>query len=286
MCKNAIVLGTYNRGHLLKRSLYCYGQQLEKDVTGIVIIDDGSTDDTYKIAIDASENYNLNIFYFRLPEKQPGQWRDSASFLNMGISFALHYLNADFVFITHPEIMPGRNTMSAALHFADLFQLVWLSFKGYYLTAEQQAQIDTVNWQSDRMNLETIPGFFECDPAILHGPVADYQHVNISRAPVWLSWIFGGGHRRMWDRLGGLNESNFWGVVDIDLVNRRHLLGIETKTPQGKSEWVIHQNHDNPETDTVTPRDMDQVFANLPKYRTAEDASLKFLLNPERFANE
>lgn len=82
--------------------MYAYQESLS-DQDCVVVLDDGSTDDTLQVC----ETYaaNMDVFYFKLADKEPGVWRDSAAFLNMGISFAIHALNAQRVIPTHPEIV-------------------------------------------------------------------------------------------------------------------------------------------------------------------------------------
>ena len=80
--KTAVIIGTYNRGDLLRNSLYFYEEQ--NMPLDIIVMDDGSTDNTYNICKDSS----CNIHYFYLGDNIG--WRDSASYLNEGIKRALH----------------------------------------------------------------------------------------------------------------------------------------------------------------------------------------------------
>ena len=292
----AVVMGTYNRGHLLMQSLWHYVRTMEAGDC-LVIIDDGSTDNTEDVVKWYAEGMkaeasgihglgmNCDIFYFRL-EKEPGTWRDSAEFLNMGISFALNALRCQNVFITHPEIIPGEKTLHQAKHLANMQsdRRVWVSAKGYYLTMEQQAYL-MANWEEmganhDLLKVRDIPGFYVHPGAPIEGPAADYVHTAMDKHKVWQSWIWGGGNRMMWSYLGGVNESKFWGVVDVDLLNRRNALNMLTVTPSDDTAMVVHQNHDDPNQNVVTPRDMDAVFANMPKRPMDE---YRAFLDPKRW---
>ena len=278
----AIVLGTYNRGHLLDNSLLHYARILQPGDC-MVIIDDGSTDETRNVVEWYADK--VDIFYFRL-EKEPGTWRDSAEFLNMGISFSLYALRCQNVFITHPEIIPGAKTLEQAKALANMAsdRRVWVSAKGYYLTMQQQAHLmknmQAMGIDADLLKVRDIPGFYEHEGAPIVGPAADYMHVNMDKHKAWQSWIWGGGNRMLWSYLGGVNESKFWGVVDVDLLNRRNALNILTATPSDEAAMVVHQNHDDPNVNTVTPRDMDAVFANMPK-RPIEE--YRAFLDPKRW---
>ena len=50
--------------------------------------------------------------------------------------------------------------------------------------------------------------------------------------------------RAAWKKFGGLNEYKSWGAVDVDFMERRKMLNIETVSP--KDIYVVHQNHDRP----------------------------------------
>ena len=279
----AVVMGTYNRAHLLKKSLVHYYRTMKED-TCLIVFDDASTDYTEQVVRDWAEL--MDIHYFRL-EKPPGTWRDSAQFLNEGISYALYGLHCETVFATHPEIMPGSRTLESARGTCALYPVpLWVSCKGYYLTQGQQAYMQDA-WHDlkmghDILNVRNVPGFYDEPGTPIEGPAADYVHSAMDGHAVWHSWIWGGGTRKTWEALGGMNESPVWGVVDVDLLNRRTALGIPTITPDSEHTMVIHQNHDDPAKNTVTPRDMDAVFQNLPR-RTPENSQLNNL-NPERWA--
>lgn len=243
-----VVLGTYNRAHLLARSLNKY----PKDVT-IIVMDDGSTDNTMEVC-----KANPNVYYEFLGLKEG--WRDSASYLNKGIKQALS-LGAEYVFITHPEIVPGKTTIKSAVELA-VDKETWISCKGYYLTAKEQQQYADY---PDR-DIRTVPGFYAKNKSPEFNGNKDYLPENIERSQVWDSWIFGGGSREMWQYFGGVTEFNNWGSVDVDLNDRRRIGEMKTVTPGKPTDFVIHQNHD----DLNTPRDMSACMAALHKYETKE----------------
>lgn len=255
-----IVLGTYNRAHLLYRSLRVYNIHDVK----VIVMDDDSTDDTEYIC-----KLYPNVTYIKLPPKN-GVWRDSASFLNKGIKMALDEFNADHVFITHPEIIPGETTIENAVKLS-VDKETWVSCKGYYLTVEQQNLIHRARIEKNLLNVTALPGFYGVGSAEFTGN-RDYLPESIEKIDVWQSWIFGGGSRDMWKYFGGLTEFNTWGSVDIDLLNRRNIAGMKTVTPGLDTDFVVHQNHDDPETNTITPRDMDKCMSSLPVYETKEQA--------------
>jgi len=255
--KVAVVLGTYNRGELLRRSLLMYEQFQDVE---LVVFDDGSTDDT-KLWCQLAE---CRVHYFYLGDKTG--YRDSASYLNRGIKYALNELQASHVFITHPEIIPGPTTIGDAIDVAT-DDNTWVSCKGYYLTPEQQYLVSLVN---DIHNCDTVrflPNFYGSAQSAEFTGNPDYTPEAIEAAPVWHSWIFAGGSAAMWRRFGGLTPFETWGSVDVDLLNRRNIGGIRTVTPQALSSYVVHQNHDD-----NAQRDMAKCMAALPVYTSPEQA--------------
>jgi glycosyltransferase involved in cell wall biosynthesis len=265
MNNTAIIMGTYNRAHLLKRSLALYPDDVD-----IYILDDGSTDNTFDLCKQSSKAFggSKNIKYYFLEGKQPGVWRDSASFLNRGIKYALQK-GYKYIFITHPEIIPGINTIEAAKALA-VDKETWISCKGYYLTPEQQARLDTVAWLTNLLNVRQLPNFYQ-SIAEFRGN-ADYMPQAIERCKVWGSWIFGGGTAEMWKYFGGVTPFDVWGSIDVDLLNRRHVAGMKTVTPVEESAIVVHQNHDDATINIPTPRDMEKCMAVLPRYTSKEQA--------------
>ena len=255
----AIIIGTYNRGDLLIRSLHAYAK-----IGGItlVIMDDGSTDNTLDVIKEFANGDGLNIEYVNMGEKTG--YRDSASFLNIGIKYALHVLKADHIFITHPEIIPGCTTIQSAVARAKN-KNTWVSCKGYYLTPLHQ---DYMQYYKTFDAIDLKGEFYlSKSPSAEHSGDPAYLPANIEKAKVWDSWIFAGGSRAMWEYFGGLTEFETWGSVDVDLLRRRHAAGMKTVTPQRFSDYVVHQNHDN-----NAQRDVAKCMAALIEYETKEQA--------------
>lgn len=248
MNNTAVIIGTYNRAHLLRRSLLHYPDDVD-----IFVYDDGSNDNTCNICCKAKS-------YIYLGEKTG--WRDSASYLNMAIKAALND-GYQYIFITHPEIIPGKTTIESAVKLA-VDKETWISAKGYYLTIEQQAAL------TDDADVTKLPNFYGQSVSAEFQHLKDYLPERIEQIPVWHSWIFGGGSAEMWRYFGGLTPFDHWGSVDVDLNDRRRVAGMKTVTPGLKTDIVIHQNHDNPEMNTLTPRNMDLCMKSLTLYTSKE----------------
>ena len=263
----SVVLSTYQRGHLLDRSLHCYAHSQIDTPFELVIIDDGSTDDTAQIVEKWSKD--LDIVYVKL-WKTPGLWRDCAMTLNRGIRAA----KGELVVATHPEVMPGKRSLQ--MLWDARAERTYVACKVYYLTPRDQELLDTVPWRDEgALAVRKIPGFYDEPSPELRGH-PDYAHAATDEHCNWESWVFGGMTKETWRWFGGFKESNTWGTIDVDFLTRRRILNIPTDTALDSRSIVVHQNHDvlTRPTDAVTPRDMEACMGNLAVYPTAEAARL------------
>lgn len=98
MVEISVIITTYNRGALLKRALEAVvHQSLSQKVYEVLVVDDGSTDDTPKIVRDFMKKYK-NIRYFRQEHKGLSAGR------NLGISKA----RGKIVAFTDDDCIPDR----------------------------------------------------------------------------------------------------------------------------------------------------------------------------------
>lgn len=257
MNNTAVIIGTYNRAHLLRRSLLHY-----PDVD-IHLYDDSSNDNTKDVFESFVAERPFNIFSYNYVSNNKSGWRDSSTYLNAGIREALKY-GYKYIFITHPEIIPGKTTIQNAVRLA-VDRETWISAKGYYLTIEQQAAL------ADDADVSKLPNFYGQSVSAEFQHLKDYLPENVENMKVWHSWIFGGGSADMWRYFGGLTPFEHWGSVDVDLNDRRRVAGMKTVTPGEKTDIVIHQNHDDPAINTITPRNMDLCMKSLFTYTTKSE---------------
>lgn len=256
----SIVMVTYNRAHLLARSLELYHRQQYKDFE-LIVVDDDSTDDTQNLLKHWTNFLDIKTIIVR---KTPGLWRDCARNINLGIRAAKN----DIVVATHPEVIPGSEALINIYN--NIQDEMYLACKIYYLTPQEQINIDTVDWKEDTLNIRKLDGFY--NPEV----VTDYSHVKMDQHTDWQSWVFGAMTRKTWRRIGGMTEFDEWGSIDMDFLWRRHLLNIPTKTLLEPRSICIHQNHDV-EGNVITPRDMDKARSVLPNYPSPQDAIHKNL---------
>ena len=210
------------------------------------------------------------------------------------MSFALHGLGSSFVFDSLKS--SGEDTIATIVDYCKENQDCFGMAKGYYLTPEQQVKYG-YNWKKDKefvipdgldpadlfWQFDGISTFISKNPDFYNygDPTHAYHHVQVEKAKVWDSWIFCGASRATWLKFGGLSESNAWGSVDPSFKDRRYNGGFISWTPDWQNNIVTHQNHDDPNINTVTPRDMDLCMATLAKFD--HTPCQPELLNPNRW---
>ncbi len=236
----SVVLCTYNRAHLLKRSLVTYAKQTTGDFE-LIILDDGSEDETGDLVSSFSDK--VEIRYERLTDKKPGEWRDAGAIINRGIIRS----KGEFVYITHPEVMLCFDCIDKANRALREDEKAYLNTRVYYLTPRLQEALDTVDWQSDFYRVKSLQNFYEEEPTYREESLGmvknQYCTPRVAETiDCWESWVFGGMTRKSWKRFGGLNESPHWGTVDYDFMQRRRHNKWKTISP--RDMYVIHQNHD------------------------------------------
>ena len=234
---------TYNRAHLLERSLEVYSNQPFKDFE-LIIIDDDSTDNTQELLKSYSKKLNIVSIIVR----KNGEWRDCACNINLGLRAA----KGDFIVATHPEVIPGWMSLTAMNEMKGHEK--YITSKIYFLSIDEQNRLDTVDWKNNPLDVRNLEGFYESGSI---NELDYYSHAEMDKNTYWESWVFGGMSRKTWRRIGGFTEFTTWGSVDIDFSARRYLLNIPTITLLQDETFCIHQNHDDPEKNIVTPRDID-----------------------------
>jgi hypothetical protein len=258
--KAAVVMATFNRAHLLARSLECYASQsMSPGGFELIILDDASTDHTPELV--AGWQKHLDIKYIRLAKPEGVAWRDGAAIINIGIRASF----AELILCTHPEVMPGNLALEQAV--AALEDKAYICCKPYYLTREQQQVIDNVDWRGSRLAARQLPGFYDGPPALDH-PL--FYPANVERATQFESWVFGGMSRETWRWFGGFTEQSVWGAPDITFHKRRVFLGIKNITLQDDETFCLHQNHDLGQA--AAPRDMGECFRHVPGFEQLDQA--------------
>lgn len=252
-------MATFNRAHLLHRSLTCYeNQRFDNDLMELIIVDDHSTDHTQQLVNDWSRSTGIRCVLIT-PSPKKTIWRDCGAVYNYGIRAS----SGDHILLTHPEVMVGKNSVHMCvnalqvnehyLHTNNLYACCRI----YYLSPRDQENLDTVNWALEgTLAVRKLPGFYDEDenhnPDFTHRATDSVAQPN-SRIRTWESLVFGGCSRKLWKELGGMLETQKWGSVDVAFMQRRRTLGIFNHTCPEEDTICIHQNHDLPH-DIPSPR--------------------------------
>lgn len=283
-------MATYQRAHLLARSLVCYANQdFPKDEFELVIIDDHSNDGTGNLVKSLCGEHGIRYTLLTTGPKSQ-QWRDCGAVLNAGIRAS----QGEHILLTHPEVMVGRRTVAASVEKLAEFEAFrnggfylgdwpkwgqpipdpvterivppwrgcYCAAKPYYLSQRDQERIDTVDWVGEGpLAVRKIEGFYDEQPGHPDYKPRAIESVGKPGAqhPHWLSWVFGGFSRRTLKYMGGIGPvTQKWGSIDVLLVARRRALGIVNHTCIDDDTLVVHQNHSGP-NDVPTPR-IEQVW--------------------------
>jgi len=266
-------MSTFERGHLLARSLACYerseGLDVRRDLE-LVVVNDHSTDMTSALVADWSHRTGIRATVVLPCPKYVG-WRDCGAVINAGIRAS----TGQYVLLTHPEVMVGRQSVATCVGVLASFESgryghmeesirqypfgPYACCRVYYLSPRDQERLDTVPWKDEGvLAVRQVAGFYDEDangnPDYTHR-ATDVVAQPGSRLPTWESWVFGGMSRETWKRLGGMLETQAWGSVDVAFRHRRQTLGIPNHTCPGDDTIVLHQNHDR-SGDVPTDRDM------------------------------
>lgn len=288
----SVVLATYQRAHLLARSLACYAyQDFPKEEFELVVIDDGSDDGTADMVRAWSEATDIRSVVLTPHPKKTG-WRDCGAVINYGIRAS----SGGHILLTHPEVMPGRESVKRCVDKLQQYDAQRSDFEWntpspgmpglytccrvYYLSPREQGALDGADWYGKGpLAVRDIPRFYEDDvnghPDFSH-KATDAVAQPGSRITAWESWVFGGCSRETWRRMGGMLETAEWGSVDVAFMTRRRTLGIPNHTCPEDSTVCVHQNHDDPKANVVTDRNEAKWRAELTPVNLTDPTKLRY----------
>ena len=207
----------WNTSHLLKRSVQTYLQQdIDPSRWELIVMDDNSQDDVQ--AAIAPLKGKINIRYERLNHSY-GMRGCTVSF-NTAFGMARGHILCE----TTPESMLPKDAIRQLLTPHATNPKCFVALKTFNLCREQQRLIDTVDWQSDILNISKLPGWDS--PWCQHNaPITHFgTHMICS---IRKEVFFGITKGRGFPLFGGYGEEDPWyagtrqqnGVQDITLPN-------------------------------------------------------------------
>lgn len=133
MPKVSVIIPTYNCAKYLPEAIGSVLSQIYQDFE-IIIVDDGSTDDTNKIVHKYVEKYPNKIRYFYQANAGPGAGR------NRGIEEA----KGEYVAFLDGDDILLKNSLARRIEFFSKYPGVNLVFADYYLKEHEDGQIDNI----------------------------------------------------------------------------------------------------------------------------------------------
>jgi len=140
-----VVIPTYNRASILAKALEGYREQSSPDlIRELIIIDDGSTDNTSSIVKQFSNQPSFPIRYFHQSNKGPAAAR------NLGIREA----QSSVILFTDSDIVPERNLVAEHVHFHEDQPALNAAVLGYVTWSPEIRTTPFMRWYGEERMFE------------------------------------------------------------------------------------------------------------------------------------
>jgi glycosyltransferase involved in cell wall biosynthesis len=247
----SLIISTFNRGHLLEKSLKRLSFMTQPDE--IIVVDDGSSDNTAEVC----ERYGVKRVYRDYPF-----WDSCSIPKNIGLKHA----KGDIVIYSEPENLFIEDVVEVAKTLPEnhYYYQKWVYF------GKRNAPEFPIERLNDPMSYIDEFGWNEwiTNTVDVHGGQSTYTKANM--VSPWCLIVrrkdlmnIGG-----WDEdMSAKNGGGAWGFDDIDLITRLRESGVNAM--QGEFS-VVHQWHDRPSAeiqDSWVPNE------KLMKAKQADDGS-------------
>lgn len=246
--KCSVVIPTYNRSDILRLTLESLARQdLDHDEYEVLVVDDGSSDDTSDVVRKYMDQMNLRYFF------QEDEGYRAAGARNVGIANA----KADITVFTDSGVMPHSGWLRAHLasHEATDGPAAVIGYVyGYSLNNENakevisEADLNDVDatiesWRKNGLYGDIREEFFE----------REGDDCSTAPAPWLMYWTFNSSVRtEQLRRVGGFDDAfRAWGGEDVDLGYRLHRDGA--KMFLDREAMCLHWPH---------PRDWDELHTD------------------------
>jgi len=202
----SVIIPTYNRSKILKRCLgLFFKQDYPKNKTEVVVIDDGSIDDTKRVIDKLKEKVPGGFGFKYLIQKKQGP----AAARNLGIKKC----RGDIVIIVNDDFLPEEDLISQHVKFHHLFPTPKIAVLGY------------TTWSPE---IEITPFMYWLENG---GPLFNYSHIKGDEASWWQTWTCNISYKKEFLLKEGLFDEGFpyaaW--EDVELGYRLHKKGLRIK---------------------------------------------------------
>ncbi|MFC1711522.1 glycosyltransferase family 2 protein [Patescibacteria group bacterium] len=213
----SIIIPTYNRSKILKKSLHHFTKQnYPKHLLEIVIIDDGSKDNTKKTVNVFKKQTNKTIKTTYLYQKNKGP----AAARNLGIKKC----QGSIVIIVNDDILAIKDFVSQHIRFHQLFPKNNFAVLGYTTWSKTIKRTPFMTW------LET------------RGPLFSYNGLTSTHASWGQAWTCNISYKKEFLLKNGLFDEDFpfaaW--EDIELGYRLHQKGMKLKYNRKAIGFHVH----------------------------------------------
>jgi len=136
-----VVIPTFNRSAILRRALAAYvAQSTPRAVRELIVVDDGSTDDTEETVAELGRASPFPVRYLRQANRGP------ASARNAGIKGA----RAEVILFTDSDVVPDRDLVAQHLEWHNRYQQESVAVLGYVTWPAYPPQTPFMRWYGER----------------------------------------------------------------------------------------------------------------------------------------
>lgn len=264
--KLSVIIPTYNRSELLNFTLHSLTlQDLPKKSFEVIVVDDGSTDNSKEIVIAFTKRLNIKYFY----KKDEGYCPSSTR--NIGIMNAI----GKICLFIDSGLLLGEKCLSAHLSFHSETELANVAVLGYvyglyHNSNEDQYLIDLINFQKPTESINQIKER-NISPDVRENHFTKYNDAISDLPAPWTMFLAGNVSVSRYNLIdAGMFDENFdgrWGCEDNELGFRLHQNGIKIKLCR-KAE-SLHYPHEMDFDDKIDQGYENCIYFNR-KHNTAE----------------
>jgi glycosyltransferase involved in cell wall biosynthesis len=224
--KISIVVSVWGTEALLRRSIQTWAKQdFPKEEWELIVVNDCALGDVKSIIESYRDKINMQYIDFQ----HMAGMRGNTIALNTGWMCA----RGEFCAESTPETMWPSNLVRLLYELHEGQKDRFIMFKTYNLTHDMQLKIDTVDWQSDIMNISKIEGWN-----------SEWVQQNVKKGKDWGTHQTDSIHKKTWyDITNGYGWPMFSGYGEDD----PFMLGL--RRSKGIKDYVvldtlcIHQHH-------------------------------------------
>jgi glycosyltransferase involved in cell wall biosynthesis len=136
-----VVIPTYNRAPVLRKALEAYlAQQAPDEICELLVVDDGSTDQTESVVNEICRRAPFSVRYLRQENKGPAAARN----------FGIREAKADIILFTDSDIVPQQDLVQQHLEWHRLNPEISTAILGYVTWPPEPAPTPFMRWYGEQ----------------------------------------------------------------------------------------------------------------------------------------